>query len=287
MQNLASLAAQPENATVVGAIRQASARSGVDFSYLLRQASTESSLNPTAQASTSSASGLYQFIDQTWLTEMASHGSEYGLSAQAAAISVDSDGHASVSNPALRSQIMALKNDPTVAAEMAASFTKDNQAALEAAGIGQVGPTELYLAHFLGAGGAAKFLSSMKQNATQAGSTILPQAADSNEPVFFHNDGTPKTLSEIYNHFAAKFTGSAPVVSTAVASASATASSAYASATKFLDTIGGAQSAAPSLDAVEAFGSGKTSLYEMLLFSQLGDLRPTAQKKAEMADQVI
>ncbi len=50
-----------------GAIRDAARTTGASFEYLLTTAQIESNLNPAAQAATSSASGLYQFIDQTWL----------------------------------------------------------------------------------------------------------------------------------------------------------------------------------------------------------------------------
>ena len=50
----------------------------MDFSYLMAQASRESSFDPTAKASTSSASGLYQFVEQTWLGEFQQHGGDYG-----------------------------------------------------------------------------------------------------------------------------------------------------------------------------------------------------------------
>ncbi len=276
MQNLASLAAAPENATVVSAIRQASAKSGVDFTYLLQKAATESSLNPTAQATTSSASGLYQFIDQTWLTEMSQHGAEYGLGRDASAITIDSSGHASVSDPAMRREIMAMKDDPTVAAEMAASFTKDNQSALAAAGIGSIGPTELYLAHFLGAGGAAKFLSAMRRNPAQPAAGVVPAAADANEPVFYHADGSARSLGEVYNRFAARFGGaSANVSQTAAASASA----AYASAGNF-SSFAPSTGASSAMDAADEWGQGRASIYEMMMLSQLGITRPASEEDA-------
>ena len=49
------------------AIDSAGTKSDVDFDYLLQTAIRESSLNPTAKASTSSATGLFQFLDSTWL----------------------------------------------------------------------------------------------------------------------------------------------------------------------------------------------------------------------------
>ncbi len=270
MQNLAALAAAPENATVVSAIRQASAQSGVDFSYLLQKAATESSLNPSAKAETSSASGLYQFIDQTWLTEMAEHGAQFGLGREATAISVDSGGHAFVADASERRQIMALKNDPTVAAEMAAAFTKENKAYLQSTVGGTIGATELYLAHFLGAGGATKFLAAMKQSPTQSAAAVLPQAADANEPVFYHADGSPRSLSEVYSRFAAKFGGSAPVVSTSAASPF-TATGAYAAfAGSSLPSVAAGSLPSGSLDASEQWGAQRASLYEMMLLSQIG-----------------
>ena len=61
------------------AIQQAAARTGVDFSYLLGQARIESGFDPNARARTSSATGLFQFIDQTWLGTVKRHGAEHGL----------------------------------------------------------------------------------------------------------------------------------------------------------------------------------------------------------------
>ena len=56
---------------VAGAIRDAAQTTGTSFEYLLTTAQIESNLNPAAQAATSSAKGLYQFIDQTWLATRA------------------------------------------------------------------------------------------------------------------------------------------------------------------------------------------------------------------------
>jgi hypothetical protein len=277
MQNMGQMAASSASAAspaVLSAIRQASAESGVDFTYLVNKAATESSFNPNAKASTSSASGLYQFIDQTWLTELSQHGAQYGLGRQAAAISVDSSGHASVSDPSMRAEIMNLKNDPAAAAEMAAAFTKDNQAYLQGAVGGSIGPTELYLAHFLGAGGAAKFLSAMRRDPAQAAASVMPQAADSNEPVFYHADGTPRSLSEVYQRFAAHFNGG---------STTATASYPLSGAFAALGSGGSnvaVQSIAGEDTASDMAVPGRASLYEMLVLSQLSETEISAARDA-------
>ena len=75
-RNPATANAAPQ---ITGAIRQAAQSTGISFEYLLTTAKIESNLNPSAQASTSSAKGLYQFIDQTWLGTMKQDGRGLGL----------------------------------------------------------------------------------------------------------------------------------------------------------------------------------------------------------------
>src|SRR3546814_1504813 len=62
---------------VRSAIAQASRRTGMDFGYLYKQARIESGLRPDAKARTSSATGLYQFIDQSWLAALKRRSEEH------------------------------------------------------------------------------------------------------------------------------------------------------------------------------------------------------------------
>ena len=65
---------------VVSALhKMPAAATGSDFHYLLGTAMRESSLKPSAQSATSSAAGLFQFVDQTWLAWSKPHGAKYGL----------------------------------------------------------------------------------------------------------------------------------------------------------------------------------------------------------------
>jgi hypothetical protein len=194
---------------VVSAVRKASASTGVDFSYLMEKAAVESGFNPNAKAATSSATGLYQFTDSTWLGVVQQHGAQYGLGNYASEITTNADGTLSVSNAADLQKILALRTDPQIAASMAGELAKDNKASLQSSVGGQIGGTELYLAHFLGAGGAAKFLEAYRQNPNQAASSVLPDAAASNPSIFTDSStGQPTTLAQIYDRFAAHFGGS-------------------------------------------------------------------------------
>lgn len=189
--------------SVTAAIRQAAATTGVDFDYLLGQAKVESGLRPNAHARTSSASGLYQFIDQSWLAVVKKHGAEHGLGWAADAIEQNGR-HLSVSDPATRKAVLAMRNDPTIASLMAAEHASDNQAALEST-LGRAATgTDLYMAHFLGLGGARSFLKTMAANPGASGAALFPSAADANRAIFFDRSGSPRTLSAIYTQFADK-----------------------------------------------------------------------------------
>jgi len=193
---------------VVSAVRQASATTGVDFSYLMEKAAVESGFNPNAKAATSTATGLYQFTDSTWLSVLQAHGAQHGLRAIASEITTGVDGTPTVSNGADRQKILALRTDPQVAASMAAELAKDNKAALQSTVGGQIGGTELYLAHFLGAGGAAKFIQAYRANPDQSASSVLPDAASANVGIFTDSaSGKPATLAQIYDRFASHFGG--------------------------------------------------------------------------------
>src|SRR4051794_34216841 len=111
---------------IAGAIKQAANTTGTSFEYLLTTAKMESDFNPRAAASTSSARGLYQFIDQTWLGTVKEAGAQLGYGKYADAISKNSDGSYSVSDPNARAAISKLRDDPDAASSMAAVLTQSN-----------------------------------------------------------------------------------------------------------------------------------------------------------------
>jgi hypothetical protein len=189
---------------VTNAIAMASRRTGVDFSYLLGQAKIESSMNPTAKAGTSSATGLYQFIDQSWLAVVNDHGSEYGLGWAADAIQRGNNGHYYVTDPDLRQQILDLRKHPETASVMAAEHAADNKAYLENKLGRAAEPADLYLAHFLGVGGAAKFLSANDSAPNATAASLFPAAARANRSIFYDRQGDARSFADIRQSFAEK-----------------------------------------------------------------------------------
>ena len=189
---------------IQSAIALASAKTGVDFNYLLGQAQVESGMRTDARASTSSASGLYQFIEQSWLAVVKKHGAEHGLGWAAENIGQGANGRLTVSDPSTRRAILALRNDPSTASLMAAEHAADNKTSIENS-LGRTATgTDLYMAHFLGLGGARNFLKNMEANPGKIGAALFPAAARANQNIFYGAGGQPRTLAEIYDRFSAK-----------------------------------------------------------------------------------
>lgn len=192
-----------DGAAVVGAIRLASARTGVDFDYLVAQARVESGLNPRAAAPTSSARGLFQFTQGTWLDTVRRHGAEHGLADAAVILKRGA-------TPAERAAILDLRHDAGASSAMAAAFAQDNAATLERRLGRTASATDLYLAHFLGPAGAVRFLRARDAAPdAAAASAVLPAAARANAGVFTAAGGRARSLDEVYARFEAKL-GSAP-----------------------------------------------------------------------------
>ncbi len=191
---------------IINAVQTASRRTGVDFAFLMEKASTESSFNPAAKSKSSSATGLFQFIEQTWLSMVKKYGDKHGLEQYADKIEIK-NGKACVKD-CDKAEILALRKDPAISALMAGEFSAENKKFLEPRIKDDVGSTELYLAHFMGAGGAAKFLNSREYNPNAVAATLFPNAARANKNVFFDKStGQPRTLEQVYQVFDKKFTG--------------------------------------------------------------------------------
>jgi len=192
--------------TVAGAIRQASQATGTSFSYLLATAQVESGLNPQAGAPTSSARGLFQFVEQTWLGTIKQSGAALGYGRYAAAISQTGTGRYIVQDPAMRQEILKLRNDPTANAVMAGAFTKANATYLTQKLGRPPSEGELYIAHFLGAGGAARLIGLAASHPDATAAALFPSAAQANRSIFFDKQtGTARSLAAVRNVLTARY----------------------------------------------------------------------------------
>lgn len=144
---------------------------GVPEKLLATMAAIESGFRWNVKAGTSSATGLFQFISSTWKTMLQKYGPKYGIDP---------------STP---------PTDPRANALMGAEYVKENMAGLQSVKK-DVTDTDLYLAHFLGLGGARQFL---KANPSDIAANVMPAAARANANIFYEN-GRPRTFAEVYQH---------------------------------------------------------------------------------------
>jgi hypothetical protein len=184
---------------VEAAIERASQATGVDFSFLLGTARRESGYDPGARAHTSSAAGLFQFVDQTWLGTLKRHGAKYGYARYADLISQGSDGRYFVNGAGARQAVMDLRLDPHAAALMAGELASDHASYLR----GRVGrdPTagELYAAHVLGPQGSARLIEAVRHTPNLAANALFPEAAAANHGIFYQA-GHAATVSQVYDN---------------------------------------------------------------------------------------
>jgi hypothetical protein len=169
-----------------------------DPAYMMALADKESSLLPDNKNRASSAEGLFQFIESTWLEVLRRYGSKHGYAAEAEAIQVI-QGRPVVSDSKQREAILNLRGDPYVSAVMAGEMINTHRKIL--AGEIERDPSfsELYMAHFLGVNGARRLLDLVGEQPGQSAPEAFPQAARANRSLFFDDQepkrGPPKALS--------------------------------------------------------------------------------------------
>ncbi|MEZ5925166.1 MAG: lytic transglycosylase domain-containing protein [Hyphomicrobiaceae bacterium] len=192
----ASLAELPLQVAL--ALSLASSTTGADYDYLLKTAQRESSFQVDAKAASSSAEGLFQFIEETWIRTIKDEGERYGLGDYAKLIEKTDSGRYFVPNPSDRQAILALRKDPHVSAMMAGAYARRNERFL-AAEIGRQ-PTsgELYIAHFLGAQDAVRLILVRDTQQHLSAPDLFPRAAAANRSIFYR-DGKARSVGDVYD----------------------------------------------------------------------------------------
>ncbi|MET1410942.1 transglycosylase SLT domain-containing protein [Roseibium sp. HPY-6] len=186
------------------AFQSASSSTGTSFDYLVKTAARESSFNPSAKAKTSSATGLFQFIESTWLETMKEAGPKHGLEKFSDQIQRSKSGKYYVKDAEVRQEILDLRKDPEISSMMAGALTQKNSAYLERK-IGRT-PTdgELYMAHFLGAHGASRLIDATNANPDMRADKMFSSQARANKPIFFHSNGKARSMQEVYEVIVSK-----------------------------------------------------------------------------------
>ena len=181
---------------------EASRATGAKFDFLLATAKRESGLRTDAKAPTSSATGLFQFIESTWLETMKEAGPSLGYGDVASKIRKVGDNYI-VPDRAQRQEILNLRKDPKVSALMAGAYARKNEEQLSQALGRQPKSGELYAAHFLGAQGSSKLIGLAERQPDVAAHRAFPDQAKANRGVFYHRNGQAKSVREVYDNLVA------------------------------------------------------------------------------------
>ncbi|HYA80067.1 MAG TPA: transglycosylase SLT domain-containing protein [Methylocystis sp.] len=195
-------AVQQVQRSLVERVVSAAKTAGADPALMMSIADKESNFAPTVKASTSSASGLFQFIDTTWLRVVREFGERYGHAEEAKAITGDDDRPAVSAKK--RAEVLNLRNDPYLAAAMAAEMLKrDGQKIVDMLGR-PLSAGETYLLHFLGPDDAARFMSKLEADPAASAARLLPKPARANKPIFYARQNgrlKERSLKEVHEAF--------------------------------------------------------------------------------------
>ena len=181
---------------------------------MMAVADKESSFITAVQAKTSSATGLYQFIERTWLGVIRDFGPKYGYAQDAALVVPDANDRPSVQDQSERARILDLRRDPYLSALMAGEMLKRDAARI-ALKIGrELTLGEIYLAHFLGVDDAENFLAQVVDKPSAAAAVLLPGPARANRSIFFagttgrgrHRKPASLSVAQVHQKFEAMMT---------------------------------------------------------------------------------
>lgn len=194
-----TIAGQSLSPQLMQHLRDAASKTGIDYEFLVAQASVESGFQGKAHASRGSAAGLFQFTGATWLRMMHDHGAKYGHGDLAKQVKIAPNGSFAAADKDMQDHILNLRQDDRLSALFAAEYAKANGSRLEAVTGHKATAAELHLAHLLGPNGAIRFLKAHEDNENQAAAKVVPAAARQNPALFYARGGrTAKSVAAVY-----------------------------------------------------------------------------------------
>jgi hypothetical protein len=174
---------------VIDAIADAAATVGVDFPYAMAVAARESSFRPDAENRASSAAGLFQFTDVSWMRAIDGFGAGHGYDREAGMIHELDDQRMAASSWDAREHVMRLRYDPHASAAMAAEGMRMDGRRLRALIGREPSWGELYLGHFLGITRARDMVRAVETDPGRLVTDVLPaHVVRANPKVFFETD---------------------------------------------------------------------------------------------------
>lgn len=184
--------------SVAQAILNAAKVTGADPVVMMAIADKESSFDVDVKAKTSSGTGLFQFLDQTWLEAVKQYGSKHGMEEDAKAVKVERGGRLYVDDPAHLERILEKRKDPAIAALMACERTLAATAKVKERVGADLSRGEVYMTHLLGTSGAGRLIETVATQPNKSSASVFPRAAASNKALFYKGRAKPLTTLELH-----------------------------------------------------------------------------------------
>lgn len=188
------------------AIRRASRDSGADFAELMTKIAIESAFDEEAEADRSSATGLGQHIDQTWLAAVYMFGNRFGMEDAVRDITrrkTNSGAYVySVADDEREQEILNLRSDRYFSAALTGALMQENDALLRNRLGRNANATDRYIAHMMGPRDAVTLIRAATQGDPRSSYSLFSQHNNParNNPRFFKRNGHYLTAGQVYNN---------------------------------------------------------------------------------------
>lgn len=169
---------------------------GANRTYLLKIARRESAMNPWAKANRSSAAGLFQFTENTWLCMLLDAGPRLGINSGFGLIRTE-NGRCRTADDSDRVRLLAMRYDPVLSTKMASAFTSVNDDQFIETFGRRPDDDERYVMHVFGPGSGTRILLLARTTPDLIAASILPAAARANPSIFYDRRGRPRTVAEV------------------------------------------------------------------------------------------
>ncbi len=199
---------QNRNPDIIDALHNASQKTNISFELLVMKAMIESDLGRVTQSKTSSARGVFQYIEPTWIVLMKRYGNRIGYSEYADSIkySAEHKKHMVQSQTISRQDVLDLRENPRIAALIKGYQIQDEVKILAQFKNGaRVNATDHYIAHMLGLTMARKFYEFQQTESpiilANLKNRYFSEAVSLNRSFFYDKTGNGLNAAQAYQAF--------------------------------------------------------------------------------------
>ena len=208
----AYLRAEKADPALIDILLEVSEKTETDFELLALKAMLESDLGRNTTNPSSTARGVFQYIETTWLTLMARYGERIGHKDYAESVKFDAitkEPYVDRLSRYSRAEILKLRFDTRVAALIKAHQMKEETPLMEIfKDSKKLSATDHYIAHMMGLGMAKDFYALKNQESdkilTHSGNPLFREAAILNPAFFYDEKGAALTAPQAYKNFTAR-----------------------------------------------------------------------------------